>query len=336
VTEPSASTATLAPDAADVDVTSHGSRVSAGGADQEPGTTYDRSWGSESDQPEGGGRTIHIPDIPYRRLVGFALVGIAALLALFLVYLFAFTPLTANRNQQRLSETLQGHALTVYQLVNGRIPPEGSAVAVLRIPAIGLDQVVVSGTSAADLMNGPGLMPGSSLPGSVGNSVIAARRVTFGAPFGSIGSLRTGDRIHVVDGAGSFVYKVSRVRVVTIGQKDVVVPTVANRLTLVTSDSSLVTSGRLVVQASLVGHAVAVPDNTVAVPSYDLGLSGDPAAGGLALLWSFLTIAVLVIAVFAAWRLRRPWLVYLFTAPVIVLCGLFACESVARALPATF
>ncbi len=209
-------------------------------------------------------------------------------------------------------------------------------MAVLQIPSIGLDQVVVTGTSAADLMNGPGLMQGSSLPGSPGNAVIAGRRVTFGAPFGGIGSLRPGTKIHVVDGAGSFTYKVTRVHEVGIGQKDVVLPTNDNRLTLVTSNSSLVTSGRLVVQAALVGPAVNVPNNTVSVPSYDLGLSGDPAAGGLAAMWSFLTIAFLVAAAFAVWKLRRPWLIYLFAAPVVMLCGLFACESVARALPATF
>ena len=304
---------------------------------QDAGTTYDRSWGAEDDAPpSSGGRTVTIPDIPYRRLIGFALVGIAGLLALFLVYLAAFTPLTASRNQQRLANSLKGQPLTVYKLVDGHLPPEGSAVGVLQIPSIGVDQVVVSGTSAADLMNGPGLMQGSSLPGSPGNAVIAGRRVTFGAPFGGIGSLRPGTKIHVVDGAGSFTYKVTRVHEVGIGQKDVVLPTTDDRLTLVTSNSSLITSGRLVVQASLVGHAALVPDNTVSVPSYDLGLSGDPAAGGLAAMWSFLTIAFLVAAAFAVWRLRRPWLIYLFAAPVVMLCGLFACESVARALPATF
>ena len=170
-------------------------------------------------------------------------MGLAGLLVLFLLYLLAFTPLTANRDQQRLADALKGAPLTVYSLVNGRLPADGSAVAVIKIPAIGVDKVVVAGTSAADLMNGPGLMPGSSLPGSPGNSVIAARRVTFGGTFGSIGSLRTGDRIEVVDGAGSFVYKVNLVGVVPIGHKDVVLPTTDDRITLVTSNSSLVTWG---------------------------------------------------------------------------------------------
>ena len=328
------STATLTPDQAAGEEDRHDGQGD-GGSLPVPGSTYDRSWGAEPSDPAGG-RTIHIPDIPYRRLLGFALVGVAGLLALFLIYLVAFTPLTASRDQQRLADSLKGAPLAVYKLANGHLPAEGSTVGVIRIPAIGVDKVIVYGTSAADLMNGPGLMQGSSLPGSPGNSVIAGRRVTFGAPFSKIGSLHKGQTIVVVDGAGTFTYKVTRVHVVAIGQKDVVGPTEDNRITLVTSNSSLITSGRLVVQGKLEGYPYSIPDSTVSVPSYDLGLSGDPAAGGLALLWSILTVIVLVAAAFAAWRWKRPWLIYLFAAPVVMMCGLFACESVARALPATF
>ncbi len=301
-----------------------------------PPQGFDESWIPEEADTPTGGRTFTIPDIPYRRLTGFALVGITGLLVLFLVYLYAFTPLTASRNQQRLAGSLKGQPLTVYKLVNGQLPPEGSAVAVLQIPALGVHQVVVQGTSAADLMNGPGLMPGSALPGSLGNSVIAGRRVTFGGPFGGIGSLHKGALINVVDGAGRFTYRVTHILQVPVGHRDVVLPTADNRLTLVTSNSGLITSGREVVQGKLVGHAVVVPDDNISVPSYELGLSGDPSAGGLAAMWSFFTILVLVGAGYLAWRLRRPWLVYLFAAPMVVMCGLFACESVARALPATF
>lgn len=283
-----------------------------------------------------GGRTIQIPDIPLRKFVGLILVGVGGLISLFLIYLFVFTPLTAGRNQQRLTQSLVGHPLTVYKLVDGASPPEGSAIGVLTIPALHLDQVIVQGTSAADLMNGPGLMPGSVLPGAPGNSVIAARRVTFGAPFGAINTLKFGARIRVVDGAGTFNYMVTRVHSVVAGERDVVLATKDNRITLVTANSTSVLSGRLVVQAKLVGNAVAVPNHTAVLPSYDLGLSGDPVAGGLAVMWSIFTMLVLLISAYAVWRWRRPWLVYLFAAPVVLLCGLFACESVARALPATF
>ncbi len=58
-----------------------------------------------------------LPDLPYRRLAGLAITGIGALIVVFLVYLFAFTPLTAARDQQRLTQTLVGQPLTVYSLV---------------------------------------------------------------------------------------------------------------------------------------------------------------------------------------------------------------------------
>jgi sortase A len=279
---------------------------------------------------------IRVPAIPVRKAVALALIGVAGLVLLFLLYLLLFTPITASRDQHRLVQSVVTDPSFRYGLASGRLPPEGSAVAILTIRAIGVHQVVVEGTSAADLMSGPGLMLGTALPGTPGNAVIAGRRVTFGAPFGSLGQLRAGDRVHVVDGAGSFTYKVTRSFTVTAGQRDVVTPTTENRLTLITSDSVVAPNGRFVVFAKLVGEPIAVPTSTIAIPTYELGLSGDPSAGGLAVLWSLLSMMVLLVAGFAVWRWRRPWLVYVFATPVFVACGLFACESIARALPATF
>ncbi len=306
----------------------------AGGTSPQAGDVRDQQ---ELAGPEDAARPAHhLPDLPYRRLAGLAITGIGALIVVFLVYLIVFTPLTAARDQERLTQTLVGQPLSVYSLVAGRTPAEGSAVAVLEIPAIHLHQVVVEGTSGADLMNGPGHMPGTAIPGTVGNAVIAARRVTFGAPFGPLAQLRHGDRIRVVDGVGSFTYKVTTVFTVTSGQRDVVTPTTDDRITLISSNSSLVTSGRLAVVGKLVGTPIAVPGATLTLPAYELGLAGDPAAAGLTILWSLLTLVVLVGAGIVAWRWRRPALVYLLAAPVVIACGLFACESLARALPATY
>ncbi len=180
----------------------------AAGTSPRQGDVPDRQEQADAEEPSRPANRL--PDLPYRRLAGLGLTGIGALIVVFLVYLFAFTPLTAARDQQRLTQTLVGQPLTVYSLVQGRTPTEGSAVAVLDIPVIHLHQVVVEGTSAADLMNGPGHMPGTAIPGTVGNAVIAARRVTFGAPFGPLTQLRRGDRIRVVDGVGSFTYKVTQ------------------------------------------------------------------------------------------------------------------------------
>jgi sortase A len=320
---------------------SYGSAPTPGdgrGPDRRTGATAPGADPGAEEAEEKAGWVIRIPHVtlPKSEMAAAAVFGVGLLIVLFLVYLFAFTPLSASRNQQRLAQTVDGKPLGVYKLVAGARPPEGQPVAVLSIPAIGFSQIVVQGTSAADLMNGPGLMPGTALPGAAGNSVIAGRRTTFGAPFGSIGTLQAGYRIHVVDGAGTFNYLVTGTRVVTAGQHDVVAPTADNRITLVTSNGGLAPNGRLVVQAKLVGKPVDIPGAVVTIPRGELGLGGDGAAGVLAALWSLATIVLLIGAAFAVWRWRRPVLIYVFAAPVVVAFGLLACESLARALPATF
>jgi sortase A len=270
-------------------------------------------------------------------LVGIALISVAALLTAFFSYVFLFSSVTASRNQQRLTASLTGHPLTVSSLVAGRRPSDGSAIAVLQIPAIKLHKVVVEGTSAADLMKGPGLMVGTVLPGTPGNAVIAGRRVTFGAPFASLTALKHGQKIKVVDGAGTFTYVVSHVETVRSGHRDVVGPTAANRLTLITADSGLLTSGRTVVVAQLKGAAAKVDAVKGRAPlNSDRALNGDSAAGWLTALWFLVTVGIIVAAGAIAMRWGRPWLVYLFGAPIVLMCGLFACQALARALPATF
>jgi sortase A len=269
-----------------------------------------------------------------RRLVGVALSGLGILLALVVLYLYAFTPLTARRDQHRLLNELAADPLSTFALTNGVAPPEGKPVAVLEIPVLHLSQAVVEGTSAADLEGGPGLMPGTAIPGAAGNSVIAGRRLTFGRPFASIGSLHIGARVRVTDGLGTFRYRVTSLRTVTSGERDVVSNTADDRLTLVTSDSSFVPTGREVVVAKLLGRAVA-PQVLKPIPAGQRGLTGDAGAVWQVLLWSALLLLVAIFAGYAAWRWRRPWPTYVLAVPVLVACGLFAAEAVARCLPAT-
>jgi hypothetical protein len=67
----------------------------------------------------------------------------------------------------------------------------------------------------------------------------------------------------------------------------------------------------------------------------DLGLSGDPASGLLAIFWCLLFFALLSLA---AWLLRhwaQPVVVILLGVPVLLLVALFACESIVGFLPST-
>ena len=119
------------------------------------------------------------------------------------------------------------------------------------------------------------------------------------------GPCKAGDRIKVVDGAGTFTYLVTATRVVTAGEHDVVVQTPKNLLTLITSSGGVAPNGRLAVQAQLKGQPVAVQAGVVAIPHGELGLGGDGSAIVPAVLWSLATILVLMGAALAVWLWRR-------------------------------
>ena len=120
--------------------------------------------------------------------VGLVLSAVGLCLVLFVAYVFVFTGLQEARAQHLLLEEFTGPARANVDLSTHL--KEGQPAALLVIPSIGLHQVVVKGTSATDLMSGPGLMANTALPGTDGNSVIVGRRSTGGAPFGRLGDLR--------------------------------------------------------------------------------------------------------------------------------------------------
>jgi sortase A len=84
----------------------------------------------------------------------------------------------------------------------------GHPLARLSIPRIGLRTVVVEGTRASDLRNGPGHYEMTALPGTGKLVAIAGHRTTFGAPFRHIDDLRGGDMIEISTVYGRFRYRV--------------------------------------------------------------------------------------------------------------------------------
>jgi sortase A len=270
-----------------------------------------------------------------RRVAGAVMTAVGVLLLLLVLFLYAFTPLAAGRDQHRLLAAFTGDPKSTFALTKGIVPAQGSPVALLKIPSLHLVEAVVAGTTAADLEKGPGLMPGTVLPGEQGNAVIAGRRVTFSGPFHSIGSLQRGDEVRVTDGLGTFVYRVFAVRTAVSGQR-VVGGTRDNRLTLITSNSSFIPDGLDVVNARLVGKPVPSPAAlSRVIPPGQRGLSGEPGALWKILEWVVLFLLAVVATTWALWRWRRPLPTYLLAAPVLIACGLFAVEAVALALPAT-
>jgi len=144
-------------------------------------------------------------------------------------------------------------------------PPDGSVVARLQIPAIGLDQYVVAGTSADQLSQGPGHYDGTAMPGQAGNVAIAGHRTTHGAPFNRLGQLVHGDRIILTDLSGQdFTYVVSGTPQ-AVSPNDVAVLNYFgdDRITLTTCTPEFSAAQRLIVVGQL-KEPVATPHTTLA------------------------------------------------------------------------
>ena len=137
------------------------------------------------------------------------LLALGVLLAGFLLFVFVLSGLTEGRAQAGLERRFKT------PLVNGQAPVAariryGTPVARLDIPAAGIHQIVVQGTSPPELERGPGHVAVTPLPGEVGNAVIAGHRIAFGGPFSGLSRLAKGARIDVLTGQGHFTYVVAR------------------------------------------------------------------------------------------------------------------------------
>lgn len=88
----------------------------------------------------------------------------------------------------------------------------GSPVALLEIPSLGIKEIVVEGTDSSSLKMGPGHRRDTVLPGQAGISVIMARAAAYGGPFANIQSLQPGTEFSVITGQGYHVYSIIGVR----------------------------------------------------------------------------------------------------------------------------
>jgi sortase A len=100
---------------------------------------------------------------------------------------------------------------------------QGQAFGRIRIPAIGVEAVVVHGTRwGADLSRGPGHYEKTEVPG-LGKTVgIAGHRTTFGAPFRHIDDIAVGDGITLEMPYATFRYRVFEREIVDNGDWNVI------------------------------------------------------------------------------------------------------------------
>jgi sortase A len=268
--------------------------------------------------------------------LGWALLAGGALILLFVVYQLWGTKLAEVRNQDALRHQLSGNVRSA----NGAAAPtpnfpppiEGAPIAIIQIPRIGTNKVVVQGVSTDDLHKGPGHYATTVMPGQLGNAAIAAHRTTFGAPFYDLDKIHNGDQVLVTTNQGRFVYTVFRSIVVAPADTSVLDPTPQPQLTLTTCTPRFSAAQRLVVMASLAGPAIAAPPP----PRLPVGgnLAGGQGSWWPACLWGVVVGTLVASALFVA-RRWRPGLTYVIATPLVLAALFVFFESVSPLLPAS-
>ena len=107
----------------------------------------------------------------------------------------------------------------------------GKPIGSIEIPRLGLSSVVLEGDDAAALLLGVGHLSDTPLPWHDGNTVLAAHRDTFFRPLAHI---RKGDVIRFSTADAALEYVVKELKVVEPTAVEVLEPTSAATLTLIT------------------------------------------------------------------------------------------------------
>ncbi|HEX7442785.1 MAG TPA: class E sortase, partial [Acidimicrobiales bacterium] len=248
--------------------------------------------------------------------------NIGAIILLFVAWQLWGTAITQHHNQTTLKNQFEAHmahpiappppgftlASASTQLAD---PPEGTVMAELQIPKIGLTQYVVSGTSTDDLNKGPGHYLHTALPGQAGNVAIAGHRTTHGAPFNRLAELSPGDPIYLITTAGQRLTYVVSAAPVAVSPSNV---TVLNnfgddRVTLTTCNPEFSAVQRLIIVAAYQPPGASHPDAIAKVggKSYKLAPSDSSSWNTGLLPWVLLVGAALVALGLAHRRLARAY-----------------------------
>lgn len=220
----------------------------------------------------------------------------------------------------------------------GPVTEVGAPVAMLSIPHIGVEQVVVEGTASGDLLDGPGHLRNTVLPGQLGTSAVFGRASTYGAPFARIGELVRGDLITVTTAQGTQRFSVLGVRRAgdPLPQPR---PDNAARLVLVSGEASgarlpSLSPGRVVYVDAEAKKAFDTPAGLPRVVPDPEQAMGTEAGAVMPLLTLCLGLLLaLTFGVIAARQRFGAALVWVVTTPVVIAVAWLTTDVVMRLLP---
>ena len=264
------------------------------------------------------------------------LTVVAALLIAFVINVMVLSQIQHLVSQQQLSNAYReqlaaGTAPVSEGDFNDALLPDGAPLGVISIPSLGVNEVIVEGTSSDSLKSGPGHRRDTVLPGQAGISVIMGRAASYGGPFSRIQELAPGDDFHVRTGQGNLLFKVIGVRYA--GDPTLSSPTsTQSRLTLVTARGpAFIPSGIAYVDAQLVTLAQpagARQTSYIGLPPEDLAMATDTST-----VWALIfALQFLIVVVWAYRRVgaQKTWVVFV---PLTVLAVLFTANQVTILLP---
>ncbi|MFG1672369.1 sortase [Streptomyces sp. Y7] len=277
---------------------------------------------------------------PALALAGAALCVLAAVLLGFAANLTVVGHLQHARDQQTAYDELRrqlalGIAPVGQRDYEGKPLRTGAPVALLRIRALDIKEVVAEGTTSEVLMSGPGHRRDTPLPGQAGTAVVMGRQWAYGSPFNDLHNLPTGTRIELTTGQGKAVYEVTGLRragdelpaPVTGGQ---------GRLTLITATGAPYTpNGVLRVDAKLITPVQPNPPRDLRagwITSAEEALGTDDGAWLAVFLWTqgLLLAALLTVIAYRVWGRWQTWIC---AGPLLAALGIADAQAITALLP---
>ena len=273
------------------------------------------------------------------KLSVLSLVSLLTLTLGMLFHLVLISPMHYTSSQIKMTESLR------YELANGTAPvgqvnregylhQPGTPLAVISIPKIGVEAVVVEGTTSTETMDGVGHRRDTVLPGQEGISVLYGRQAAYGGVFGRLHDLEVGDTISVLTGQGNSDFAVTKIR--SVGDEISNAQAAGgSRLTLVSASGlPFFPNTAIWVDAELKGPAKETPIRvipTLAIYPSEQAMNGD--MEGLRPILDLYQILILIL--FVMLWIRRNWgkaQSWVISVPLLFWTGTSLAEQITRTL----
>lgn len=273
------------------------------------------------------------------RLTTFSLFSLFSLTFGLLAHLILISPMHFTSAQLKKAEALR------YELANGTAPvgqvnssgylhESGTPLAFLTIPKIGVDAVVIEGSTSTETMDGIGHRRDTVLPGQEGISVLYGRQAAYSGVFGRLGELKVGDSISALTGQGKSEFTVTAIR--RAGDEVTnALPAGGSRLTLVSASGiPFLPSSAIWVDATLTGTAKETPMKVIpllAINPAEEAMNGDMEA----LTPIIYLYQLLALVIFAMLWLRRNWgraQSWVISVPLLIWTSTLLAEQITRIL----